>query len=595
MAKISTNTAETTFQIKNWLGLNESPDGDTDLKIGEASVMRNFRVTRERNLQIRSGYAQRHKLGTGPVRCLWSGYVSGVNVLLSVCSGHLWRVDGDAAVDCGAVNDGHAFIFGFSGNAYILAGGEYYRWDGAALSVVSGYAPLISVATPPAGGGTLLEPVNRLNGKRRQRFSPDGTETAFKLAESGLVSISAVSRSDGKELPAWTADTATGTVNFSEAPVAGTDCITIEYDKGTSDRSSITSMKFAEIYGGTTDSRVFLYGDGTNRTFYSDIDDNGNTSAEYFPDLNILTAGASNTPITGMIRHFSRMIIFKLDGAWSVASSSMTLSDNLMTAAFYLTPIQRDIGNVAPGQVHLVGNNPRTVADGAIYEWRSTSSYLGSSDERILKRLSQRVEATLQTWDAANCIAFDDDYAMEWYLFHNGNALVQNYENDSWYIYTNIFASCMERHGKDLFFGTPTGEIMHFDSEYRNDNGSDIDAYWESGAMAFDRDWQRKYSANMWVAMKPESQGRVTVTMRSNKKSDYAEKVVSSSLSTLSHVDFAHWSFATNREPQVKRVRIKVKKFTYSTLIFRSKSSTATATILGVDFKIRYTGNVKQR
>ena len=52
MAKISTNTAETTFQIKNWLGLNESPDGDTDLKIGEASVMRNFRVTREWHPEI---------------------------------------------------------------------------------------------------------------------------------------------------------------------------------------------------------------------------------------------------------------------------------------------------------------------------------------------------------------------------------------------------------------------------------------------------------------------------------------------------------------------------------------------------------------
>ena len=595
MATITTNSSEQVFQIKNWLGLNESPDGDTDLKPGEASEMRNFRITREQNLQIRAGYAMRHDLGDGPVRCLWSGYVAGINVMLAVCSGKLWRVDGATAVECGAVKDGHAFMFGFGGNAYILAGGEYYKWNGTTLSVVEGYAPIVTVATPPAGGGSLFEPINRLTGKRRQRFSPDGTAKTFKLSESGLIAISTVSRTDGGTLPDWTADPAAGTVTFSTAPAVGTDCIVIAYDKGTSDRASVTSMKFAEIYGGTTDSRVFLYGDGTNRTFYSDIDDNGATNAEYFPDLNVLTAGAENTPITGMIRHFTRMIVFKLDGAWSVASSSMTLSDNNVTAAFYLTPIQRDIGNAAPGQVYLVGNNPRTVANGAVYEWKSSGGYLGSSDERILKRLSQRVETTLQTWDITKCVAFDDDHAMEWYLFFNGKALVQNYENDSWYLYTGINATCMERHGNDLFFGTPDGEIMHFDEEYRNDNGADIDAYWESGAMSFGRDWRRKYSANMWVAMKPESQGRVTMTMRSNKKGDYAEKVVSSSLSTFSHVDFAHWSFATNREPQVKKVRIKVKKFTYSTLIFQSKSSTATATILGVDFKIRYTGNVKQR
>lgn len=595
MAKITTSTSETVFQLKDWLGLNESPDGDTDLKMGEAAEMRNFRITRERNLQIRNGYALRHKLGNGPVRCLWSGYVAGANVLLSVCSGHLWSVAGATAVDCGTLNDGHAFIFGFGGNAYILAGGEYYRWDGKALEVVDGYAPMISVATPPAGGGKLLEAVNRLNGKRRQRFSPDGTATVFKLAESSLASIGNVSRSDGIALPEWTADTAAGTVTFSTAPQAGTDCLTISYDKGTSDRGTVTAMKFCEIYGGTTDSRVFLYGDGSNKTYYSDIGDDGVPSAEYFPDLNVLTAGAENTPITGMIRHFSRMIVFKLDGAWSVASSSMTLADNLITAAFYLTPIQRDIGNIAPGQVRLVYNNPRTVADGAVYEWKSTSSYMASSDERVLKRLSQRVERTIQGWDTKNCVTFDDDYSMEWYLFHGSDALVHNYENDSWYLYTNMPVACMERHGNELYFGTPTGELMHFDKEYRSDNGAEIDAYWESGAMAFNRDWQKKYSANMWVAMKPENHGRVTMTMRSNRKSDYADKVISTSLSTFDDANFLHWSFGTNREPQVKRVRIKVKKFTYSTLIFQSKSKTATATILGVDFAVRYTGNVKQR
>jgi hypothetical protein len=354
-------------------------------------------------------------------------------------------------------------------------------------------------------------------------------------------------------------------------------------------------MKFGEIYGGTTDSRVFIYGDGTNKAYYSDILDNGVPSAEYFPDMNTIAVGAENTPITGMIRHFSRMIVFKLDGAWSVASSSMTLADNLITAAFYLTPIQRDIGNIAPGQVRLVYNNPRTVTDGAVYEWKSNGGYMASADERILKRLSQRVERTIQGWDAKSCVAFDDDYNMEWYLFNGSDALVHNYGNDTWYLYTNMPVTCMVRHGDGLFFGTPDGDVMLFDRRYRSDAGEDIDAYWESGAMSFNRDWQRKYSANMWLSMKPDSNGRVVVSMQSDRKGDYEDKSISFSLSTLANVDFAHWSFATNREPQVKRVRIKVKKFTYSTLIFSSKSKTATATILGVDFSIRYTGNVKQR
>ena len=55
MAKITGQTDERIFQIKEWQGLNENPDGDTKLKMGEAAVIRNFKVTRAGNLQRRPG------------------------------------------------------------------------------------------------------------------------------------------------------------------------------------------------------------------------------------------------------------------------------------------------------------------------------------------------------------------------------------------------------------------------------------------------------------------------------------------------------------------------------------------------------------
>lgn len=57
MAKISAVTEEKIFQIKQFLGLNENPDGDTKLSMGEAAAMENFRVTRDGNLQRRPGTA----------------------------------------------------------------------------------------------------------------------------------------------------------------------------------------------------------------------------------------------------------------------------------------------------------------------------------------------------------------------------------------------------------------------------------------------------------------------------------------------------------------------------------------------------------
>lgn len=135
--------------------------------------------------------------------------------------------------------------------------------------------------------------------------------------------------------------------------------------------------------------------------------------------------------------------------------------------------------------------------------------------------------------------------------------------------------------------------MVRLSREYRNDDGEEIDAYAATGAMDFSRDWQLKYSPMIFVAMEPEVNARITVTVESNRRSDYPEKVVAYSYATFSHADFRHWSFRTNRKPQVKRVKMKVKKATFYKLIYKSLSASATATLLGTDVQIRYAGNVK--
>ena len=43
------------MKINAFLGLNENPDGDTKIRDGELSEMRNFKITRDRHLQVRPG------------------------------------------------------------------------------------------------------------------------------------------------------------------------------------------------------------------------------------------------------------------------------------------------------------------------------------------------------------------------------------------------------------------------------------------------------------------------------------------------------------------------------------------------------------
>ena len=55
MATIPQNNSISIMSIKEFLGLNENPDGDTNLRTGELSRMQNFRITRDKHLQVRPG------------------------------------------------------------------------------------------------------------------------------------------------------------------------------------------------------------------------------------------------------------------------------------------------------------------------------------------------------------------------------------------------------------------------------------------------------------------------------------------------------------------------------------------------------------
>ena len=611
MANIPTNDNQTILKIKQFLGLNENQDGDTKIKVGELSEMRNFAITRDGHLQIRPGTktildlktawdswaASQESAVESPVFCgCWYGMVNGKYHLLCAFGGVVFDVDLllETMNPVGTCTQDDTSFFGFGEKVYLLNGHEYKSWTGEAETTfqdVEGYVPLVQTATAPDGAGTQLENVNRLTGLRRVRFSPDGEATEFVLPEKEIDSVTAV---EGTDIT-YTADATNGKLTFSSAPAKGTNTITITYKKGDGARQEVTGMHYSELYNGSNDTRVFLYGDGTNKTIYSGIDgDTGLASADYFPDLYEAAIGDSNTPITALVRHYSRLLAFKKDSAWSITYSTMTLDNDVTAPAFFVLPVNRQLGNDAPAQVRLVENNPLTLDGNSIYQWVSTSSTGNITDnQQNAKRVSDRVAVTISGWNMAEVKTFNRKREHEYWFLWNRNAVILNYSNNTWYYYTNMpFSQMVE--AEDQTYGiTEDGKIKKLSREFRNDDTAEIDAYAATGSMDFDRDWLLKYSSLIFVAMKPEVGSRITVTVESNRRSDYVEKLVAYSFITFSHADFNHWSFRTNRKPQVERVKMKVKKAIFYKLIFKSKSASATATVLETDIQLRYAGNVK--
>ena len=57
MATVPTNVSESVYRIQRWRGVNEAQEGEASLQMGEAAVMRNFKVTAGGALQKRAGSA----------------------------------------------------------------------------------------------------------------------------------------------------------------------------------------------------------------------------------------------------------------------------------------------------------------------------------------------------------------------------------------------------------------------------------------------------------------------------------------------------------------------------------------------------------
>lgn len=605
MSTIRATSNEAVYKIDKFLGLNENPDGDTKLKLGEASVCRNWRVTRDRNLQRRPGFHTKIDLGTGkPVMGMWFGNIHGTETGLAASGGHMWKFYEDdyllAAKDIGQLDTSKAVnFFAYNNIVYILNGEEYYSYDGVSFGIVKGYRPLVATSLTPLGAeGELLEEVNKLNGMRRVWYSPDGTSTTFQLPETDLLSVDYVkiNATDEFMLPTlYSFNRYDGTVTFTTAPERGIDTIEIGYSAPATYRNDVCKMTNAELFLGAQDNAVFLYGNGTNEAVYSGLDYNGTPRADYFPDLNEMAVADTNTPITGMVRHYSQLICFKTNSAYSVQYGMIYDAGSNAHWGFYIKPINKQIGNSALGQVRLVLNSPITLHGNDLYEWHNTSSYSSnlSVDERQAKRISDRIYSTLGTFDFSKCYCYDDNDNQEYYIWCGSTALVLNYAADAWYTYTGVSVSSMCNLHDDILFGTASGTICEMSAQYLNDDGVAIDSYWESGSIDFGKAYMRKLMTELWIGTKPQERSSVTVTVMTNKKTDYTEKTVESNLSTFSHMNFADFSFLVNRKPQIKKLKIKAKKFAFLKFVLKTQELYTTATVLLIDPKIRETGYMK--
>jgi hypothetical protein len=588
------------YTIEKFLGVNKSAT-ETLLQLGEASTMKNWIITDDYKLQKMFGYVQLFaSLGAKKINGMWYGSISGTSHLLFACNGHIYEhnLSTGANTDLGTVVDAYPTTFFVSNNTvYIMDGTDLYSWAGSGnIASVAGYVPTVYTAAPPTGGGTILESINYLTGKKTQKFSGNNSATIYQLAELAIDSVDSVYVNGVLKTVTtdYTVNLTNGTVTFVSAPPTGVNNVVITWTKTVSgDRDTIVKNRY---YGGVYYARYWIFGnpDHKNTRYPTGVTMAGASDPTFWPKF--AESDVGEYEITDICTQYNKQLIFTSGdsaeaSAWySEEEDYVDPNTGAITALFPVYPMNAKIGNVAKGQTQIIGNNPYTLWKG-IYEWVST--YV--MNEKNAQWISKRIQNDLDAVDLTTALTVDWSDKGQYWLCVGTKIWVLNYRTDTWYILElPDTPTCFCLVEDALYFGTIAGQIMKFDETLRTYNGTTIEATWEMGFFNFGVEWLRKFIQRIFVTILPRIKTHIDITFQTDRNGENDTYTAEYSVNTFEHMNFAEFSFETNYSPQPFKFKIKAKKIDYFKLII-SNNDTDTATVLSITIPARTGGEVRNR
>lgn len=598
------------IKIENFLGLNESV-GNTQIKLGEFSLLENFRITKNMKLQKREGHHVFINFGSGDVQGIWYGTIEGKNIMLVCWAGDVYEYDMDISTPTidiadlitegtvtiiGTITDVKTDIVWFAEKVYFLNGTDYKEYDGTTYQDVVGYIPTVALNSPPAGGGTLFEEVNLISGKKTQIFVGDGASTLYQLAESGLdadllvITVDGAPKTEGVD---FTVDRVLGQVTFTVAPI-NLASVSITWAKVTAGNADLVkNHKYMVDFGVNNDTNLFIFGNINEKNVFRF---SGLLKANYFPANSFVGVASDEFAITDLIASQNSLLVYKENSTKLVAPTinpNYANNTGLNPYNYGYQDLNEKVGNLAPKMVQLIEDSPVSVDGFSMWLWGITEV----ETQRSAKIISDRIKLSLQVLNLRNSVTFNYSKQKEYWLNIDNIVYIWNYGNDTMYKYTNIQATKFVDIEGDIYYGS-NGTVDHVNDNFLADGetlGDSIPCVGKLGFSDLDMLNLEKNMRDEWIAISPASRTSCTVIFVTDKVNEEESKqfLVEYILMDFNNIDFNDFSFLTNVNPQPKRFRGKIRKFTYLQTIFKNNTNDESLTVLKLLLPVkahRYSG-----
>lgn len=563
--------------------LNNSP---SNVDISRSPAAPNMVRDQVGKVRKRMGYTT---VATAPGGAAINGVHRLGDQLLVHAGTKLYKWNGAAGfTEAGSMADARSRSFVFDQKLYLLDGTAYRVYDGTTLKKVSETAkvPTIIISRSPTGGGTAYEALNMLSKAWTESFLGTAEDTVYQLTttELGTEAVTAeMLNSEGvweekAENTDFTVDREKGTVTFHTAPgtspVKGQDNVKITASKtreGYLDNVDHCTVFAVYGVGGAAD-RVFLSGnpDKPGFDYYSGFED-----PTFFPDTNYTKISRDGSQVVGYAILNNALAAF-LDGSTDgrnvvICTGSLDADGE---ALFRINNTLIGENAVAKDSFALSGKEPLFLTERGVYA--ITAEEL--TGEKYSQERSYYIGGALQDAPGkgeAVGIVYRDFYVLALsgtlYLLdlqqktYEKNSPYSSFQYECYY-WPDIPARELWVDGDALCFGTADGKLCRFavnvdDPESYNDDGTAIDAYWETSD--FDGNAFFKSKTFTGIAVRLAAAVLTGVKIFAQKRGIWSQVFDAKERARYldwNYIDFSKFVFSSDRTPRTLYGKIKIKK-----------------------------------
>lgn len=448
------------------------------------------------------------------------------------------------------------------------------------------YTPLIIISRPPDGsGGEPYEAINLLSKKWSESFLGTAEATQYQLSygelDSTPVTVQKMNSQGGwdplTENTDFTVDRTAGLVTFTAppgvSPIPGADNLKITASRDWGDYPSRVGRCCVSIlYGvaGASD-RLFVSGnpDFPNQDWYSQMND-----PTYFGDLWYSALGQDSSRIMGYTIIGDRLATHKDTGenGRNVILRQGQLLDG--EAAFPIVGTLQGEGAIGRYTFGYLSAEPLFLTALGVYA--ITAADL--TGEKYAQKRSYYIEKKLlaePNLSDAYGVNYKDFYLLavggRVYILDGGQQTYEKNEPYSrfqyeCYLWENVPARVLWQSGDALWFGTDTGMVCAFYTDYDdplsfNDLGAPITAHWE--LPDFDgKDFYRNKTIR-YIAFRLAAATATSVRVMAQIRGVWQklfEELSRARFFAFSKITFSKFTFSTDATPKTIGKKVKIKK-----------------------------------